>query len=346
MSKIIICADVHIGVSNKVDDSLWALDAIYHYAIKQGISKILILGDLFHDRVSLRLDIISKTFEFFSKATEVDWVCFCGNHDQYFRNSWEYSSIGHLRNTINIIDEVKLLKIYGQRFWILPFIHYEQAYMNVLAKIEEKYEEGDILLTHIGVKNSKLNECFLLKSWNFVEFTNSKFKKVYTGHFHSPQQVGENVWYPGSPIPFRFDEGMVDHGFFVFDVKTQKHEYVNLMNIAHNGYTPPDYITVLDTDLPEVDPSNAHVRVSLNRDYSGNELITIRKRLIDNGAKNVVWLKPKQNIINEQSVVVDVNNSQSYFDRWIEKDNPQDLNIKLLKKINEEILQEVSNITD
>lgn len=345
MGKIIICADIHIGVPNKVDDSLWALGAIYDYAVKQGISKILILGDLFHDRVNLRLDIISRTFEFFNGANLVDWVCFCGNHDQYFRNSWKYSSIGHLKNTINIIDDVKLVKIYGSRFWVLPFIHYEQAYMNVLGKIEEQHEEGDVLLTHIGVRNAKLNECFLLKSWNFVDFTESKFKRVYTGHFHSPQQVGDNLWYPGSPIPFRYDEGMVEHGFFVYDVNTQSHEYVNLLNVVYNDYTPPDYITILDEDLNDLDPTNAHVRVSLNRDYSGNELINIRKKLLDGGAKNVVWLKPKVDVAVDSVVRLDIDDNKSLFDRWVDKDKP-DLNIKLLKMINEEIIQEVSKGDD
>ena len=84
-----------------------------------------------------------------------------------------------------------------------------------------------------------LNECFLLQNWNIVEFSNSKFDRIFTGHFHCHQKVGNNVWYPGSPIPFRFDEGASEHGFLIYDTNDRSVEFEKIADLA-TGYCPPD----------------------------------------------------------------------------------------------------------
>jgi hypothetical protein len=66
---------------------------------------------------------------------------------------------------------------------------------------------------------------------------------------------------------------------------------------------------------------------------------------LDGGAKNVVWLKPKVDVAVDSVVRLDIDDNKSLFDRWVDKDKP-DLNIKLLKMINEEIIQEVSKGDD
>ena len=223
MSKILITADVHFGLSGKLDDILWAMRTMREYAHNHKISTVCVLGDLFHDRESLNIEALSKSYQFFEEAHSKynqNWIVFPGNHDMYLRNNWEINSLQTLERVAQVVEDIKLIKIDGRRFWIVPFVHYESVYMKILKAIEEKWKPGDVLLTHVGVNNATLNECYLLKHWSIVDFDQSKFDRVFTGHFHCHQNVGanQNVWYPGSPIPFRFDEGMVPHGFLVYNL--------------------------------------------------------------------------------------------------------------------------------
>lgn len=344
--KIIITADIHNGVPKRMNDCIWSMRTIRDYAHKNDISVILILGDLFHDRFSIDIDVLTQVYDFFDetdKDYEQKWMCFPGNHDMFLKNSWRVNSLRPLARLLDIYEDVSLIKIDGHRFWILPFIHFESAYMNVLAKVEEQHEEGDVLLTHIGVNGASLNECFLLKNWNIVTFTDSPFDRIYTGHFHCTQQVGHNLWYPGSLIPFRFDEGVVDHGFFVYDMESREHEFVKTYEVGPSESRPPDYLTVPCDDInPDHLPGNK-IRVILDREYTGNELDEIRSGLIEQGAVSVNWLKPKEkelDIRKAQLEGANISSIDNIFVAWLEHDQPKDMNNELLIKLNDQIVQE------
>ena len=60
--KIIITADIHNGVPKRLDDCIWSMRTIRNYAYENDIGVILILGDLFHDRYSLDIDILTQVY--------------------------------------------------------------------------------------------------------------------------------------------------------------------------------------------------------------------------------------------------------------------------------------------
>jgi len=347
VSKILITADVHFGLPNKLDDILWAVKTIREYARVNEIDVVVILGDLFHNRVSHNIEVLNTVHKFFAEAKELgqEWIVFPGNHDMFLRNSWEINSLNHLDSVITVIDAVKMMKIESQRFWIVPFVHYEAVYMKIIDKIERQYEEGDILLTHVGVHNALLNECFLIKNWSAVNFENSLFDLVFAGHFHCHQVVEgrRNVWYPGSPIPFRFDEGMVPHGFLELDLDTRDTQFIEIFELnLIDGPRPPDYITVPDDMLDdELIVSGDNVRVQLTRDYSKDEQLRIRKSLLDQGAVNV-----KLQMIKEEKLDLAANAKSDVsllspidlFNKWLDHDKPKKLDLDLLKKLNNNII--------
>lgn len=348
MGKILIAADIHFGLPQKLNDILWSVRTIREYAANNNIEAVIMCGDIFHDRVNYNIEVLNAAYGFFEETRRMgqEWIAFPGNHDMPLRHSWEVNTLKPLRDVLTVIEEVKLLKILGHRFWVVPFVHYESVYMKVLAHIEQQYEDGDVLLTHIGVNNATLNECFLIKHWSTVEFTESKFNRVFTGHFHCHQGVGErqNVWYPGSPIPFRFDEGMVPHGFIEFDLETQDIKFVKIFDLELiEGDRPPDYVTITDEMLEE-DLSllkNDCVRVQLARDYNRDELLRMRKTLEDHGITSI-----KLNKIKEEKINIDgglksgfsVSSPEELFNQWVEQDAPNKLDVSLLKKLNKQIV--------
>lgn len=349
MAKIVFTADLHFGVPGRLQDILWAGRVIREYCKATQIDTIIVLGDLFHDRKSIEIDVLSAATNFFEECANLgqQWIAFPGNHDMFLRHSWNINSLSFLRKHLTIIEDIKLLTVDSARFWVVPFITYERAYMKVIHSIERQYEEGDILLTHIGVRGSILNTCFLLKDWSSVSFHNSKFKRVYTGHFHSKQQVDNNVWYPGSPIPFKFDEGDVPHGFYVYDTDTKDHKFINIWKAGEKFFPeetpPPQYYTITDEILDKVtesDIKNGMVRVALMHDHTAEEKNIIKSRLLEMGAKSVRWMDQTQKI--EAHVTIAAKPNKNLFQAWIDQDKTglKGLDLKILQRINDEIMRE------
>lgn len=346
MAKILLTADIHFGLNGKLEDCIWAMNMMANYAKNNQIDTIIILGDLFHDRVNIQINVLSEVHKYFKQHQDIRFITYCGNHDMFLKTSWDINSLEPLSELITVISNISFEEIYGQRFWFLPFMHFEDQYIQTLSDVETKNDVSqDILLTHIGVNNASLNECFLLKHWSSVNFTKSTFKRIYTGHFHCHQQVGDNCWYPGSPIPFRFDEGLVEHGFLVFDTDTQQHEFIKIFEIGkiYSQYRPADYITIIDKDLPKnIDwVTGNHVRIILSRSYSSNERAQIKTVLQQKGAKTVNLMQSEKKILEAKIISQQkkVNTPEALFSTYIDIDKPK-LDIPLLMSLHKTIVQE------
>jgi|6_EtaG_2_1085325.scaffolds.fasta_scaffold04566_5 DNA repair exonuclease SbcCD nuclease subunit len=354
MSKVAITADVHFGVTDKLMDTLWACRVMREYCQAANIDTVLVLGDLYHDRTSIGIDVLSHVAKFFEDTKEKynqTWIAFPGNHDMFLRHSWGVNSLDIMRRHMTVIDDVKLLTLDDRRFWVLPFITYEKSFMKVLYEIEKQVEDGDCLLTHIGVKGALYNTCFLLQDWSVVNFERTPFKRIYTGHFHSKQQIGENCWYPGSPIPFKFDEGDVAHGFYVYDLEADSHKFINIWKAGAKFFpdevAPPQFHTFLDELLEEktaADVSNNMIRVGLQREYTIDEKHSIRKSLMDKGARVVRWwdLITKKEEKSQITKGIDSSQHNSLFNAFLSADTKgtKELNHEILLKRHSEVINE------
>ena len=144
LSKILITADIHFGVPGKLDDTLYACRVMREYCKLSNIDTALILGDLYHDRRYLEIDILSASYGFFEEAAEEynqNWIVFPGNHDMFLRHSWKINSLTPLKKHLTVIEDVCKLQIDNRNFWILPFITFEKTYMTVLNRINEMADE-------------------------------------------------------------------------------------------------------------------------------------------------------------------------------------------------------------
>lgn len=355
MSKIVLAADLHWGVPGRLRDIDWASRALRAYCVKENIEHVVILGDLCHDRMTMEIDVWNTLYDF-AKSTRAigqNWYVFPGNHDMFLKHSWQINSLRPLGDHMTVMEDVSLMRMNDRRFYVLPFIHLENSYMRVLRRLEKSYEEGDVLLTHIGVRGASLNTCFLLKDWSHVTFQNSKFKTVYTGHFHSMQTVGNNVFYPGSLIPFKFDEGDVPHGFFVLDLDTMEHQFIDVIEAGRellpDEIPPPAYYTILDEQLDGIDPAiirNNMIRVAQQRQYEMSECVKMRDVLIEMGAVSVRWLSAKVAdspvVSGRQSFSSFKLTSAELFDHWLKIDAAKTtgLDMGLLRSLGNEIRHE------
>ncbi len=355
MTKVAKIADIHLGLSGRHDDIISSLEVLRDYCADRSIDVVFILGDLFHDRQAVATDVMCSAYEFLKESKHKynqNWIAFPGNHDMFLKLSWEVNSLIPLGEVCTLINTVKIVEVDGQRYWILPFIDSEASYMKVLRRIEARYKDGDILLTHIGACTAKKNICFLLQHWSVVDFSQSPFDRIYAGHFHLHQQVGHNLWYTGSLLPYKFDEGDSTHGAIIYDTDKGKHELVDIWDMwkeyRKGEVPPPQYRTILDTTLDQVDNIQHNlIRVATTRAYSQNEQIEVRDKLLKMGAKSVMFADMATESNTRPGITIEETKTDAvqigelfgrYFDE--DKDNTVGLRRNLAIKLNLEIMQE------
>lgn len=352
--KCLITGDIHNG-HNSSGDSIWAMKVIREYAKNNGIDHVLVLGDLFDRRDVLQIDVMSEVHEFFRAVAEdynQGWTIFPGNHDMFLKNSWDVNSLQFLTSYVNLIQDISKFELDGRTFWVLPFVHHEKVYMDIVAELAEKAGPEDVLLTHVGVHGAVMNQCFLLRNWNIVTFNDTKFKRVFTGHFHNHQSINDGkVIYPGSPVAFNFDEGLVDHGFIEYDIGADKWEFINARDISDGlGWeSPPDYVTITDEDDVKSDEiksliENNNVKVSLTKEYTHNELVEKKKELEDAGINSLKWQKHKIEKIETLDVDLSDTSEKSMMESFLEYDKPSDVNNKLILKLDNIICSKAEEI--
>lgn len=210
--------------------------------------------------------------------------------------------------------------------------------MKVIKDVNNLASEDDVLITHIGIASAKMNTCFLIPNWNVVSFEDTKFSRVYAGHFHNHQKVGSKSWYTGSPVPFRFDEGLVEHGFIVYDTISNKHAFVDLFKLMPEEIRPPDFITATAKDVDQIIKSSSRDRIKIELDVDDNS-DSIKEQLAEAGISNVIFVRPKEDNSNHPKPE-GYTRSDNIFKSWIKYDNPEHLNRDLLVSLDEEIRSE------
>lgn len=335
MNKIILTADIHWGVLNKEEDTLWALNKIEEYANDNNIKYVFILGDLFHNRLALNITNYHILLDFF-KSSSLEWITFPGNHDLPKKDSWTITVLTTLSDYITLITDIKKIKIYNFTFWILPFIKSDKIYMKAVGKINSKASENDILLTHVAVNKATYNYCFMDHHTGIVSFEQTKFRQVFAGHFHNYEQIG-NFYYVGSPIPFRYDEGIVDHGFVVLD-EDYNTEFIDLYQF--DGH-PPYYLSVLSSDIDNIDVEGNNIRIIVDNeefDFNQNEIC---KKLYDKGALQVkIHSRDIQREVTAEEELKENQDLLSLTESYIQSVDLPDIDKNYLIELNRDIMAE------
>lgn len=335
--KTVITADWHFGYPGKLNDLVNSFRAMTKFCVENNIKVILLLGDLVHSREHLDHDASNAISMLFDELNEqgIHLVALVGNHDMFLRHKWSINAIRPFAKQITYVDAISTFELDNRKFWIIPFIEHEPSYMKAVNDISKLASKDDILLTHIGIASAVMNTCFLVQNWNVVSFEDTVFNRVYSGHFHCHQKVGSKSWYPGSPIPFRFDEGLVEHGFIVYDTDKNEHDFIDINDLHSRETKPPDYITITSDDVDKVvnHADNNLFKIHLNEGDDGEE---IKAKLKEAGASNVVFVKPKEES-PDFSKSDNFKRSGNVFESWINYDNPEHLNKKLLLALDKEI---------
>jgi DNA repair exonuclease SbcCD nuclease subunit len=240
-------------------------------------------------------------------------------------------------DNVDVIDEITNKNICGVDVLLCPWLVDYNC-----DKIAEKFEEtkSEILFGHFDIVGFALNAT-RVSSEGFDPEVFSKFKKVFSGHYHTPSSklIGKTeIIYVGSPYHMNRNDVGEHKGFLVLDMET--YLYNRVVNNVSLKFVQAEY-----PYLPE--PS----------DVCGNivdALVTIRQQdlignSVDKYIEKIEKMNPAEkvnivmNVIPEQhsdfeNIKCDINSIPDIIELYINND------VEIDNKF--EILTEIMNIYD
>lgn len=311
--KILIFSDLHIHPHKKSNDRLnhclEALEWVFDTATKHNINNIVFAGDLFHDRQKIEVYTYQKTFEIFEKyllndESKLKIYLLLGNHDLWHLSKTTISSVKPLRAMPNVIivDKPSTLKLTdGTDSFDCSFLPYTHDPISDLINLSNK-SNYRVLFGHLAIDGAILNklagtqaEIELELDGDMVKVDQTIFKnwhQVFLGHYHSPQQLSENVEYIGSTLQLTFAEAFDDKHLIIFDTETKKKQYIK------NDFSPKHYI-INSNELEKYKLDNNFIRLIVD-DITSSEVIELKDKL--SGKTGSLEIKPKP-IKNEEHII-------------------------------------------
>ena len=266
--------DIHFG--NKSNSKQFNQDAdrfvdwFINQAKENNCETCIFLGDWHHQRAAINVDTLSYSLDNLEKLSKnFDITYFLlGNHDLYYKETREVSSMAFARNIerIKIISEPTVINNVA----LIPWLVGEE--WRTIRDIETDYTFG-----HFELPNFLMNA--MVKMPDIAEIKQEDFnkqKQVFTGHFHHRQRSG-NIQYLGSPFAQNYaDTDDPERGMMVLEYSNSP-QYINWTD-------GPTYKVIKFSELinntDAVLKPDMHVRVMIDVEVTYEELNFIKEEFI------------------------------------------------------------------
>ncbi|MBT6046799.1 MAG: hypothetical protein HOG49_08255 [Candidatus Scalindua sp.] len=212
VSEAIILGDSHFG-KNKFsldvyqDQMDFYQEQFFPYILSSGATTVISLGDLFDNRTVQDVNIllkVMKDFFYWFEQNRIDFYIIMGNHDSYFNNNLDVSTLflfEHL-NYIHIIKKDSLMNIGGVEWQLTPWI-FKGGTFDL---------KSDYVMGHFEINGFKMSKSHTCSAGAEVDsFKNCK--KVLSGHFHLKQEKGP-ILYVGTPYGLDWNDVNSEKGFY------------------------------------------------------------------------------------------------------------------------------------
>lgn len=224
----VLITDMHIADYNRDEVKSVIIQAI-DKAIELGLSHVVCAGDVFTERKNQTLAVLDVWGEILDYCTtkDIELVAIPGNHDKVdytseksYLDSFKYHPNFWL---IRDCDDWDLVE--GVRLHFVPFFDEKNTYSQYLSKCNLLKDGINYLITHVAVNGVRNNDGSEVEGACTVSSFN-QFTKVFIGHYHDKQQVGNNIFYIGSIMQKTYGEDESKGMTVVYD--DGDHEQVEL----------------------------------------------------------------------------------------------------------------------
>lgn len=243
---IIQCADIHIRNLKRHEEYAEQLEKFINkcYEIASNYEKdevrIIICGDIMHSKNDISNELMIFASSFLRQLAEVATVIvYSGNHDLLVNNTSRVDSLTGLFQTaqfenVTYLDAALDYKsgciVDNNITWCLFSIHDGYNKPNI-DDIKNEYPNNfTVGLYHGTITGAQLNNGFTIEGG----MNGDVFEEcdcVMAGDIHKHQVIKRGdteIVYPSSLIQQTFGETITEHGFEVWNIETNTHEFINL----------------------------------------------------------------------------------------------------------------------
>ena len=199
--KFLFIGDVHVKTDNSEEIDI-LLHEIQRISKEYTFDYIIVGGDVMHYHERLFTQCLNKSINFLKSLTDICYTyVLVGNHD-YINNS-EFLTQNHWMNSIKNWENLKIVDevIEEKDFILCPYV-YPGRFIEALETKTKDWMDKKIIFAHQEFKGCKMGAIVSVDG----DLWNEYCPYVISGHIHDNQKVGENIYYPGSPLQHAFGD--------------------------------------------------------------------------------------------------------------------------------------------
>ena len=231
--KIAIITDQHFGARKGSKDfhayfKKFYDNVFFPYLEEHKIDTVIDMGDTFDNRRSIDLWSIDWAKEtYFDKLQKMGITLhsIVGNHTAYYKDTNEVNTIDLLLKeykNITTYAETTSIEVGGCNILLVPWINEENKERS-LGLI--KASQAPVCMGHLELNGFVATAGHIMDHGMDMD-PFKKFKKVYSGHYHTRSNVG-NIYYLGNPYEMFWNDCQDTRGFTIFDTETLNQTPVN-----------------------------------------------------------------------------------------------------------------------
>jgi DNA repair exonuclease SbcCD nuclease subunit len=305
MSKLAIVGDLHFGKKNNNEQLLeaqlkWFYDSFVPTMDEQGCDKVIFLGDIFDNRVSLSPLILKHVRTLFYEICQKYEVhVIVGNHDCFYRNTNDVHSLGVLEDQgARVYHEITQVDFFGKTSLILPWLT-----KDTLDKAESMLAKNNYAMCfgHLEINGFEMAKNHIA-THGMTQDTFFNCRKVYSGHFHI-RNVDGQIKYVGTPYELDWGDYLEEKGFTILDTKTMEEEYfLNKVSPKHMK------IRSEEIDIEDLTPEfigDNYVEIEFHEGISQTDRIMITEKLESLGPSSIRTKEEKLHSMGTDDIEVD-----------------------------------------
>jgi DNA repair exonuclease SbcCD nuclease subunit len=239
-SNVCVVSDFHYGVHQNspiwheiaLNHANWLATELEH----RNIRDIIICGDIFHNRNDIAVNTLNTVAKIFERLSGFNIVAIVGNHDAFYRDRSDVSSISILNGwkNITVITTPTVINHNGSKLLFCPW-----------GTTLDQMPEADVIFGHFEITTFKMNNFKVCDHGFTTDELFTKTDTIITGHFHlREERVYKNgkVLYLGSPFELDWGDRDSKKGFYEFNlvggeltfienIKSPKHIEIKLSDL-------------------------------------------------------------------------------------------------------------------
>ena len=335
--KVALITDSHYGArkgSKLFHDyfELFYKNVFFPTLEQYGITTVIHMGDAFDSRKSIDYQSLEWAKRVvFEPLRKYDVHMIVGNHDSYYKNTNNTNSLQLLLKdypNVKTYSTPSEIKVGNLDILLLPWIcmDNEENSLKMIKKTKAKVAMG-----HLELQGFRVNRSLIMEHGLDANIFD-KFKKVFSGHYHTRSDNG-TVFYTGNPYEIYWTDVGDTRGFTIFDTETLEHTSVdNPYKMFHNIYYEDINYQTFDTREYE----NKIVKVVVRKKSDTKKFEKFIDKLY---SSNIAELKIVENFEIQESEEFEPFESEdtlSILNRYIEE-----AEVNLDKSIVQKLLQEI-----